>query len=105
MWWYNILGDNKVSISNILRFDTITAGSILITVKLVALKGGNYETILTVKRNEWRKFIDYFGRSIEAHPSRMGKKKIYFPHIGYITRPSSIKLPISRHHRYKQFNL
>ena len=55
MWWYNILGDNKVRISNILRLDTITAGSSLLTAKLVALKRENYEPILIVKRTEWRK--------------------------------------------------
>ena len=51
MWWYNILGYNKGSISHILRLDTITAGSILLTVKLVSLKRGNCEPILTVKKN------------------------------------------------------
>ena len=55
MWWYNILGDNEVSISHILRIDPITAGSILLTVKLVvsvALKRVNSEPILTVKITE-----------------------------------------------------
>ena len=98
MWWYNILGDNDRSISHISRIDPITVGSILLTVKLVALKRGNYEPILTVKITEWRRFIDYFGRSIEANPSRVGKKNIYILHIGYIPRPSSIKLHISRRH-------
>ena len=75
MCWYNILGDNKGSISHILWLDPITAGSILLTVKLVALKRENYEPILTVKRTEWRKFIDYFGLSIEGEPSRVKKMK------------------------------
>ena len=64
MWWYNILGDNEGSISHILRLDTITEGSILLNVKIVALKRENYEPILTVKITEWIKFIDYFGQSI-----------------------------------------
>ena len=76
MWWYIILGDNEGSISHILRLDPITAGSILLTTKLVALKRGNFDPVLTVKRTEWRKYIDYFCRSIEANPSRVGKKKI-----------------------------
>ena len=38
MWWYNILGDNEGIISPILRLDTINAGSILLSVKLGALK-------------------------------------------------------------------
>ena len=101
MWWYNILGDNKGIISHILWLDTLTAGSILLTVKLDALKGGDYKTILTVKRTEWRKFTDYFGRSIEDNPSKLGKKKIYIFHIGYIPRPSSVKIHISRHHLHK----
>ena len=49
MWWYNILGDNEGSISHILRLDPITAGSILLTANLVALKRGNSEPILIVK--------------------------------------------------------
>ena len=82
MWWYNILGDNKGSISNLLRLDPIAAGSILLTSKLVALKRENSEPILTVKITEWRKFIDYFGRIIETDPSRLGKKNIFFPILG-----------------------
>ena len=49
MWWYNILGDNKGIIPHILRLDPINAGSILLTVKLVALKRENSEPTLTVK--------------------------------------------------------
>ena len=63
MWWYNILGDNEVIISYILHLDRITAGYILLTADLVALKRENSEPILTVKIIEWRKFIDYFGLS------------------------------------------
>ena len=77
MWWYTILGDNKVSISYLLRIDPITTGSILLTVKLVALKSQNYEPIFEVKRTEWRKLFYYFGLSIEADQSRVGKKNIY----------------------------
>ena len=62
MWCYNILGDNKGSISHILRLDIIAAGYILLTVKLVALKRENYEPILTMKRSEWRKYIVFFYR-------------------------------------------
>ena len=105
MWWYNILGDKEGSISHILQLDPITVGSILITVKLVALKRGNSEPILTVKRTEWRKYVDYFVRSIESDPSRLGKNNIYVFHIGYIPRPSYVKLHISSHHLDKQFNL
>ena len=85
MWWYNILEDNEVSISHILRVDPITARSILINANLVALKRGNFEPILIVKKTEWRKFIDYFGLIIEAEPSKVGKKNIYFVRIGSIT--------------------
>ena len=77
MWRYNIIGDNVGSISHILRLDTLTAGSILLTDNLVALKRGKYDPILIVKRTEWRKFIDYFGLSIEANPSRVGIKNKY----------------------------
>ena len=66
MWWYNILGDNEGSISHLLRLDPITAGSILLTIKIVAPKRGNSEPILVVKRTEWRKFIDFLGLSTEA---------------------------------------
>ena len=105
MWWYNILGDNKESISHILRLDPITEGSILITAKLVALKRENCDTILIVKRTEWRKFIDDFGQSIEANPSSAGKNEMYSLHIGYIPIPSSVKIHISSHHLDKYFSL
>ena len=88
MWWYNIFGDNKGSISDPLRLDTITAGSILLTANIIALKRGNYEPILIVKITECRKFIEYFGLSIEADPSRVGKKNVHFVHIRYKTIPS-----------------
>ena len=32
MWWYNIIGDNKGSISDISWLDPITVGSVLLTV-------------------------------------------------------------------------
>ena len=105
MWWHHISGDNEGRISKILRLYPITVEYILLNVKLVALKRKNYDPILTVERIERRKFVDYFGRSIEAYPSRVGKKNIYFFHIGYIPRPSSIKLHISSHHLDKDFNL
>ena len=52
MWWYNILGNNDRSISDILRLDTIAEGCVFITTNLVALKRENHEPILTVKRTE-----------------------------------------------------
>ena len=90
MWCYNILGDNNGSISHLLRLDYIAAGYILLTDKFVALKRENSEPILIVKRTEWRKFIDYFGLSNEADPSRVGKKKVHFAFIGYIPSPLSV---------------
>ena len=87
MWWYNTIVDNKGRISHTLWLDPITAGCVLLTAKLVALKRGNIEPILTVKRTEWRKFIYYFGLSIEANPSRVGKNNVYFPLMGYIQIP------------------
>ena len=70
MWCYNIIGDNERSISYILQLDTIISGSAVLTYNLVALK------------REWRKFIDYFGLSIEADPDMVGKNNIYIYHIG-----------------------
>ena len=35
-----------------------------------------------VKRTEWRKFIDYFGLSIEADPSTVGIKNVDFSILG-----------------------
>ena len=72
------LGITREEYHVFLRLDTITAGSILLTANLVALKRGNSEPILIVKRTEWRKFIDCFGLIIEAKPSKVGKKKVYF---------------------------
>ena len=59
--WYNILEDNKGIVSHILRFDPIAEGYIVLSAKLVALKRGNYNPILTVKITEWKIFIEYFG--------------------------------------------
>ena len=52
MWWYNILGDKKGIISHLLHIDTITAGYILLTLKLFAPKRENSDPILTAKINE-----------------------------------------------------
>ena len=71
---YNILRDKKGIISQILQLDHIYPGSILLTANLVTLKRENPEPILTAKIIEWRKFIDYFGLSIEAHSSRVKKR-------------------------------
>ena len=87
MWWYNILGDNKGSISYILRLDPITLGYILLTANLVSPKMENSDPILIVKRTEWSKFTDYFGLSIVADPSKVDKKKMDFVCIGTIPRP------------------
>ena len=105
MWWYNIIGDNEGSISYLLRLDTIIAGSILLTDNLVALKSENSKPILTFKRSEWRKCITYFGLSIEADPSNVGKKNAHFFRIGYIPSTSSGNPHIARQQMDKQFNL
>ena len=70
MWRYNIIGDNKVSISHLLRLDPMTERSILLTDNLVALKKENYEPILIVKIIEWRKFIDFLVEVLRpTHPN------------------------------------
>ena len=84
MWWYNLLGHNEGSISYMLRLDLVTIGSVLLTDKKIPLKREKPELILTVKRTEWSKLTDYFGLLIEANPSTLGKKNIYFVYIGYI---------------------
>ena len=89
MWWYNILGDNKGSISNILRVLPITTGSIFLTAKPVAPKRENSEPILIVKRTEWVKLIDSFGLSIETDLSKVRKLNVHFFRIGSIPRSSS----------------
>ena len=96
MWCYNILVDNNRSISHLLQLDPFTRGSILLTDNLNALKRENTESILTVKIIEWRKFIDYFGLSIDSYPSRVFKKNLCFVHTGYIPSPSYVKLHIER---------
>ena len=82
MWCYNIIGDNEGRISHILRPGPINEWYIILVTNLVSLKRENPEPILTVKITEWRKFINYFGLSIEAKPSRVDKKNLYFPCIG-----------------------
>ena len=93
MWWYNILGDNEGIISHILLIDTIYVGSVLITTNLVALKRENNDPILIVKRTEWVKFIDYFGLSIEADPSRVGKNNVYIFPCWLYNKPVIYKAP------------
>ena len=66
MWCYNILGDNKGSISHLLCIDPIAAESILLTDNLVALKRENSEYICIVKRTERNEFIDYSVLNTEA---------------------------------------
>ena len=82
IWWYNTLEDNKGIILDILRPGNITSGSVLINTNLVVPKGGNNEPVLTVKRTEWRKSVDYFGLSIDTDPSRVDKKNVYFFILG-----------------------
>ena len=77
MWWYKILGDNKRSISHLLRLYPITAESILLTVKFVSLKRENYNYHFNSEKNRIEEIIDYFGLSIEVDTSRVGKKGIY----------------------------
>ena len=98
MWWYNILGYNKGSISGILRIGPITARYILLTAGLVAPKRENPEPILILKRTEWRKFIGCFCLIIETYPYRVGKITYIFFRIGYITRPSYVRLHMPRQH-------
>ena len=76
------MGVTRESSHIFLRLYPITAGSILLTDNPVALKRGDYEPAIIVKRTECRKFIYYFGQSIEADTSRVGKKKIYFSMLG-----------------------
>ena len=78
MWWYNVLAVNKVSILHLLWFARNTAVSILLTSKIVALRRENSDPILTVKRTEWRKSLEYFGQRIKSNLFMVGKKKIYF---------------------------
>ena len=69
------------------------------------MKRSNYEPILIVKRTEWRKLIDYFGISIEADPSNVGKKYVKFVRIGSITSTLYGNPHISRQYLDKKFNL
>ena len=105
IWWYNILGDNEGSISHLLRLDPISACSVSLTSKIVALKRKNTDLILIVKRTERKKFIDYFGLSIESDPSRVGKKNVCFFCIGSIPIPLSMHPHISRQQPDKELNL
>ena len=82
MEWYNILGDNKVSILDILQIYTITAGTALLAADLVALKSKNKEPILAVKITEWRKLIDYLCLSIEDDQYRVVQNNIYLSILG-----------------------
>ena len=75
MWWYNIFGDNEGIISHLLLIDIITSGHVILADNLFALKRETVEPILTVKRTEWRKLIEYFGLRVEANPKQVEFKK------------------------------
>ena len=105
MRWYNIIGDNKGIISHILRLDTITARSILLTANLIAPKRENSDTFLIVKGTEWMKFIDSFGLIIETNLSKVGILNVHVFRIEYIPRNSSINPHIESQQLQKQFNL
>ena len=82
MWCYNILRGDTGSISHILQLNPITPGSVLLTSNIVATNREKPEPILTAKIIEWRKFIDYFGLSIEVDPSSVGKRTWIFSIFG-----------------------
>ena len=105
MWWYNILGDNRVSISHILWIDPIITGSILLIDNIVAMKREKSEPILILKRNEWTKLIDSFGLSIDTDLSRVRKLNVYFIHIGSIPITSYVNTLTERQHLDKNINL
>ena len=65
------------------------------------MKRGNPEPILIVKRTEWRKFIDYFGLSIEVDPSKMVKNNTHLVRIGSIPDTSYGNPHIERQHMDK----
>ena len=98
MWWYNILGYNKGSISHNLSLDYITAGFIFLVANIVALKRGNSRPILIVKRTDWMIFVDYFDISIETDLSKVGKLNVHFFRIGSIPITSSVNPCIARQH-------
>ena len=60
MWCYNILRDNKGSISHILQLYNITSGSVLLADNLVSLISGDTESILGMKIIEWRRMNELF---------------------------------------------
>ena len=97
LWWYSILGDNEGIISHLLRIYPITSGSILLTIKIVALK---QEILIPSKQwNELNGGNSFIVLVYVLSPTHiLCTKYIYFFHIGYIQRPSSIKLHIPRHH-------
>ena len=105
IWWYKSLGDNERSISNILWPDPINTGYFLLASNIVFLKRENPDPVLKVKITEWRKYIDYFGLSIEEDPPRVGKNNVYFVPIDSTPRTSSGKIHISRHQLDKELNL
>ena len=64
----------------------------LLTSNILFLKRENTEPILIIKIIEWRKFIDYFGLSIEANPSRVGKRTYMLSLLG---RHQALNMDIS----------
>ena len=97
MWCHNILRYKKGITPHILQLDTITSGYVLLTANLVVMKKVNTDPILIVKIIEWWKFIDYFGLSIEAGPSKVVKKKVYIFSIYSVhTNPFICKAPYSK---------
>ena len=56
-------------------------------------------------REFFQQLLDYFGPSIEADPSKVGKNNVHFIRIGSIPRHSSGNHHIARQKLYKQLNL
>ena len=52
--------------------------------------------MLTVKRIEWRKLMDYFALSIEAEPPRAGKNNVYIFTYWVYNKPLIYKDPYSK---------
>ena len=58
-----------------------------------------------MKRTEWIKYIDYFGRSIDTDLSKVRILNVQFSLIGHIASTSYVNRHIARQHLDKQFNL
>lgn len=83
-WWYNILGEDHVTLSELFRAGPATAESILLTAGLIGFYGSGENEKLVVKIKNWEQFINDYDLKgyIEVDPTTVKRERYIFVRIG-----------------------